>query len=105
MSRLIATCVAGIIIIGTVAPVAADGFHPFRTARKAANLGLDTAHRAVDLGLDTAKGAFDVARDAVTPDNCRPGKYYKAATAAGTSATEQAFDRQSLILGLGSPPL
>ena len=77
MSRLIATLATAALIFGTAGPVSADSFNPFRTVKKAVDLGLDTAHRAVDLGLDTAKGAFDVAEDAVTPDKCRPGKYYK----------------------------
>ena len=78
MSRLIAALAAAALVIGTAAPVSAD-FNPLRTVKKAVDLGLDTAHRAVDLGLDTAEGAFDVAKDAVTPDKCRPGKYYKGA--------------------------
>jgi hypothetical protein len=79
MSRLITVLVAILIIGATAAPVSAHGFHPLRTARAAANLGLDTAHRGVDLGLDTAKGAVNVAKDAVTFDNCRPGAHYKGA--------------------------
>ena len=77
MTRLIAIIAAGMLIVGTAAPVSADGFHPLRTVKKAVDLGLNTAHRAVDLGLDTAAGAVDVAKDVVTFDNCRPGKYYK----------------------------
>lgn len=79
MSRLIAVLAVALIVGTTAAPVSAHGFHPFRTARTAANLGLHTAHRAVDLGLDTAAGAVDVAKDAVTPGNCRPGAHYKGA--------------------------
>ena len=79
MPRLIAALAAGALVIGTAAPVSADNFNPLRTMKRAVDLGLDTAHRAVDLGLDTAEGAFDVAEDVVTPDKCRPGKYYKGA--------------------------
>lgn len=57
------------LLAGSAVPAAAD-FHPLRTARAAADLGLDTAKRAVDLGLDTA-------HDIVTPDSCRPGHRYK----------------------------
>jgi hypothetical protein len=78
MSRPTAALAAGLFIIASAGPVSADNFNPLRTMKKAVDLGLDTAHRAVDLGLDTAEGAFDVAKDAVTPDKCRPGKYYKS---------------------------
>jgi hypothetical protein len=79
MPRTVSVLVAGALVAGLWgAPVLADpGFHPLRTVRAAANLGLNTAKRAVDLGLDTAAGAVDVAKDAVTLDNCRPGARYK----------------------------
>jgi len=81
MPKLISIFAACALVIGASAPPAwADSsFHPLRTARAAANLGLNTARKAVDLGLDTAAGAVDVAKDAVTLDNCRPGARYKGA--------------------------
>jgi hypothetical protein len=79
MSKLVSLLAASVLIVGaSIAPASAgSSFHPLRTARAAANLGLDTARRAIDLGLDTAAGAVDVAKDAVTADNCRPGAHYK----------------------------
>ena len=77
--KAVSVLVAGIFVAGLCgAPAwAGSGFHPLRTARAAANLGLNTAKKAVDLGLDTAAGAVDVAKYAVTLDNCRPGARYK----------------------------
>jgi alkanesulfonate monooxygenase SsuD/methylene tetrahydromethanopterin reductase-like flavin-dependent oxidoreductase (luciferase family) len=68
---LLALATSALILGASVAPASAD-FHPLRTARAAADLGLDTARRAVDLGLDTA-------HDIVTPDTCRHGTRYKDA--------------------------
>jgi hypothetical protein len=79
MSRLIAMLAVAGLFLGVAGPVSAESFHPLRTARALAHFGLNTAHLAVDLGLDTAKGAVNVVEDAVTPDNCRPGAYYKGA--------------------------
>ena len=77
--RIVSALSAGVLFAGLCgAPAWADAsFHPLRTARAAANLGLTTAKKAVDLGLDTAKGAVDVAKDIVTEDDCRPGARYK----------------------------
>jgi hypothetical protein len=79
MTKLVAVLAATGLLIGiSVESVeAGQAFHPLRTIRSAANLGLNTAKRAVDLGLDTAKGAVDVAKNAVTPDNCPRGERYR----------------------------
>jgi hypothetical protein len=72
------TVIAAAVIAFAPPVLAEDGFNPFRIARDAAELGLDTAERAVDLGLDTAEEAADAAEDAVTlDDNCPRGEYYK----------------------------
>lgn len=72
MSKTFLALAASALILGaSIAPAMAD-FHPLRTARAAAHLGLSTAKSAVDLGLDTA-------HDIVTPDNCRHGTRYKGA--------------------------
>jgi len=71
---------AALILAVSAPPVSADsGFHPLRTARAAAQLGLDTAEKAVDLGLETAEEAVELAEDIVDFDDCRPGAYYKDA--------------------------
>jgi hypothetical protein len=67
----LALAASALILGASVAPAMAD-FHPLRTARSAANLGLNTAKSAVDLGLDTAQ-------DIVTPDTCRHHTRYKGA--------------------------
>ena len=79
MSKILGICAATAMVLGTTVSAAqADpGFHPLRTARAAAELGLHTARRAVDLGLDTAEGAAHVAKNIVTFDDCRPGAHYR----------------------------
>ena len=69
----------GLVALSLATPGwAAEGFHPLRIARDAANLGVETARKAVDLGLDTAEDAADVAEDAVTiGDDCPKGERYK----------------------------
>ena len=76
LTLLLATCV---LVMGTTVGPASAGstFNPFRTARAAVDLGLDTAKRAVDLGIETAEEVAGEIEDAVTPDNCRPGTRYK----------------------------
>jgi len=79
--RIVLAAAMALAVALTAVPAEAGkrkiGFHPLRTVKQAANLGLDTARGAVNLGVNTASGAVNVAKDAVSTDRCPTGHRYR----------------------------